>query len=472
MTFVSFEFIVLFLGFLSLYFILPHAWQNRLLLVTNYVFYGWWDYRFLSLLVMSSVVDFLCGLLIEQSKIESERKKYLAIGLSFNLATLGVFKYFDFFAQSLHDAFGSVGIDVSLPVLNVVLPIGISFYTFQTMSYTLDVYFREVKATTRFFDFLVFVGFFPHLVAGPILRARNLLPQILNPRHVTWDQFSSGAALALCGFFKKIVIADTMGAYVEMVFADKEPNGVAVLLATYAFAFQIYGDFSGYSDIARGIARMIGFDIVVNFRLPYLSASPAAFWRRWHISLSSWIRDYFYIPLGGNRHGRARTAFNLLFVMTVAGLWHGAASRFVLWGFYHGVLLIAYRALASVNERYLRFRWTDSLLFRAAAVFIFFHLVCFGWLIFRVTDIGQLETFLDQLLFHFSPTTFDWRQFGYLPIYIAAFVGFELIQEYMKDLEPWLRLPAPARAATYSGAIYGIALLAPEKTLGFIYFTF
>jgi D-alanyl-lipoteichoic acid acyltransferase DltB (MBOAT superfamily) len=472
MTFVSFEFVVLFVVFLSLYFILPHQWQNRLLLITNYVFYGWWDFRFLSLLIISSTIDFLCGLLIEQSPKESDRRKFLAIGIGFNMATLCVFKYFDFFAQNLHDALFTIGINVSMPVLNVILPIGISFYTFQTMSYTIDVYLKEVKATTRFFDFLVFVGFFPHLVAGPILRARNLVPQVLNPRHVTWDMFSSGAVLMLWGFFKKIVIADNMGLFVEQVFSDKQPNGVAVLFGIYAFAFQIYGDFSGYSDIARGIARMMGFDIMINFRLPYLSASPGEFWRRWHISLSSWIRDYFYIPLGGSRYGRWWTAFNLLFVMTVAGLWHGAANHFVLWGFYHGALLLVYRCLDWLNERYFKLQFVSSPLFRVFAIIVFFHLVCFGWLIFRVTDMSQMAMMLDRLAFHFSPSTFYWPSLGYLPLLAGAFILFELFQERMKDLEPWLKWPIAVRAALCTSAVYGIALLAPEKTLGFIYFAF
>jgi alginate O-acetyltransferase complex protein AlgI len=472
MTFVSFEFIVFFVIFLALYFVLPHKLQNRLLLVANYVFYAWWDYRFLSLLILSSIIDYLCGLLIDQSQNEFDRRKFLAIGISFNMVTLCVFKYFDFFAQNLHDLLWTIGFNVSMPVLNIILPIGISFYTFQTMSYTIDVYLREVKATRNFLDFLVFVGFFPHLVAGPILRARNLVPQVLAPRHVTWEQFSSGAALALCGFFKKIVIADAMGAYVDTVFADKAPNGVAVLLATYAFAFQIYGDFSGYSDIARGIARMIGFDIMINFRLPYLSATPTEFWRRWHISLSSWIRDYFYFPLGGNRLGRWRTALNLMFVMTVAGLWHGAANHFILWGAYHGTLILVYRGLEWVNQRFMRWSWPYSPVFRPIAVIIFFHLVCFGWLIFRVTGTEQMKLMLEQLWFHFSPGTYVWSEVGYLPLYVAVFMGFELIQEHMKDLEPWLRLPALGRATVYSSAIYGIALLAPEKTLGFIYFAF
>ncbi len=472
MTFVSFEFVVLFVVFLSLYFLFPHRWQNRLLLVTNYVFYGWWDWRFLGLLILSSIIDFLCGLLIDRSSSVSDRRKYLSIGIGFNLVTLGIFKYFDFFAQNLHDALLSIGINAGMPMLNVILPIGISFYTFQTMSYTIDVYLKEVKATDKFWDFLVFVGFFPHLVAGPILRARHLVPQVLNPRHVTWEMFSSGAALMLCGFFKKIVIADNMGLFVESVFSQKDPNGVAVLLAIYAFAFQIYGDFSGYSDIARGIARMMGFEIIINFRLPYLSATPAEFWRRWHISLSSWIRDYFYIPLGGNKLGRWRTAFNLLFVMTVAGLWHGAANHFVLWGFYHGVLLLAYRWAAWLDETYFRLKWTSSTWFRVAGVFFFFHLVCLGWLLFRVGSLNQMWEMADRLLHHFSLATFDWKQAGYLPIYVVALMCFELVQERMKDLEPWLKLPALPRAAVYTAAIYGIALLAPERTLGFIYFAF
>jgi len=472
MTFVSFEFIVLFTVFLALYFALPHKWQNRLLLVTNYIFYGWWDFRFLSLLIMSSIVDFLCGLLIDRSQSQGERRKFLAVGITFNMVTLSIFKYFDFFSQNLHAALLGIGVDVSLPTLNVILPIGISFYTFQTMSYTFDVYLGEVKATTRFLDFLVFVGFFPHLVAGPILRARNLLPQVLNPRHVTWEQISSSIALILWGFFQKIVIADNMGTFVDTVFSDKQPNGVAVLLATYAFAFQIYGDFSGYSNIARGVARMIGFDIIVNFRLPYLAASPADFWRRWHISLSSWIRDYFYIPLGGNRYGRWRTAFNLIFVMTVAGLWHGAANHFLLWGFYHGLLLLIYRFLNWANESYLRLRWVSSRWFHGFGIFIFFHLVCIGWLIFRISNTDQLKLMVDRLIFHFSVDAFDWSQIGHLPLYALALMGLEIVQYRLKDLEPWLKLPVAARAVAYTSALYGIAALAPEKTLGFIYFAF
>ena len=476
MTFVSFEFIVLFAIVLALYFVLNHKWQNLLLLVTNYVFYGWWDFRFLSLLILSSTIDFLCGLMIQNSTNERDRGKYLAIGLSFNLLTLCIFKYYDFFAVSLHAAFSAVGINVSVPVLNVILPIGISFYTFQTMSYTIDVYRREMPATDRFVDFLVFVGFFPHLVAGPILRAKTLLPQIQQPRKVTMEQFSSGAALMLWGYLKKIVIADNMGVYVDTVFSQTAPSGLDVMFATYAFAFQIYGDFSGYSDIARGCARMLGFDIMINFRLPLLAANPADFWRRWHISLSSWVRDYFYIPLGGSRRGRFRNALNLVVVMTVVGFWHGAAFHFILWGTFHGVLLLAYRGVTSFNQRFLGWSWGPNSALHWVSVLLFFNINCVGWLLFRANSAtGQMLPYLQRLAHDFSIASFlqyDWAKLSNLPILAACLLIAELAQYFAGSLEPWTKLPAAVRVGAYTAAIYFIALFAPEKTLGFIYFAF
>jgi alginate O-acetyltransferase complex protein AlgI len=473
MTFVSFEFIVLFAVFLPLYLVATHRLQNVLLLVTSYVFYGWWDVRFCSLLLLSSTVDFLCGLLIERAASEAERRQFMTIGLTFNLLTLCIFKYFDFFALSLEASLGRIGVHVSLPLLHVILPIGISFYTFQTMSYTIDVFLREVKATTRYFDFLIFVSFFPHLVAGPIMRARNLLPQVLQPRQVTMEKLSSGAALMLWGYFKKIVIADNMGLYADQIFSQPAPSGAQILFAVYAFAFQIYGDFSGYSDIARGCARMIGFEIISNFNLPFLAASASEFWRRWHISLSLWIRDYFYIPLGGNRQSPARNAFNILFVMTVVGLWHGAANHFVLWGTFQGLLLLLYRAIGTINQRYLGIAWAPNSVFHWLSVLLFFNINCFGWLLFRCSSVfGQMIPFLRIMIHRFTLIGFDWSAFGHLGALAAFLVAVELVQFHMRSLEPWLSAPSLVRAGFYTAACYAIAILAPERTLGFIYFAF
>ena len=310
MNFATVNFGVFFAIVLAVYFLLNHRWQNRFLLVASYVFYGWWDWRFLGLILLSSVVDYVCALLVDRTRHPdfSARKRRLALTASIvtNLTILGFFKYFGFFAESLVALAGDVGIQLHLPTWRIILPIGISFYTFQTMSYTIDVYRGRLRATTNLPDLMLYVSFFTQLVAGPIERGAHLMPQILNPRHVTPGGFYSGAQLAFVGLFKKLVIADNMAVLVNSVYGPGDPCGAAVLLGTYAFALQIYCDFSGYTDIARGTARMLGFDICVNFRLPYLATNPSDFWQRWHISLSSWLRDYLYIPLGGSWHGRLR----------------------------------------------------------------------------------------------------------------------------------------------------------------------
>ncbi len=349
-----------------------------MLLAASYVFYGWWDWRFLSLILLSSVVDFVCGGMLDQSRGRERsvrsRRGILGLSVAMNLGLLGFFKYFGFFVESAQALLGSFGLPWGLDSLEIGLPVGISFYTFQTMSYTIDVYRGKMTSTRRLDDFMLFVAFFPQLVAGPIERASHLLPQIEKPRHATAEEFCSGAELLLVGAFFKMVVGDNMAPYVNTVFHSSDPGGASVALASVAFAFQIYADFAGYSLIARGVARMLGFDIAANFWVPYISRSPSEFWRRWHISLSSWLRDYLYISLGGNRRGQWKTYRNLCLTMLLGGLWHGASWTFVAWAHSTGCCLSRIALLETGSARraparqYLETRrWRSSLSLLAMA---------------------------------------------------------------------------------------------------------
>src|SRR5690606_26510885 len=324
--------------------------------------------------------------LIERSPDRARKRAWLAAALTLNLGILGFFKYFDFFVESLSSVLVAAGLPGLEPVLNVVLPVGISFYTFQTMSYTIDVYRGHLRPTRDLLDFAVFVSFFPQLVARPIERAARFLPQVISPRERTAADLHEGAYLVLSGLFRKVVIADNLAAIANAVFSADPATltGPEVIVGVYAFAFQIYGDFSGYTDIARGVARWSSYDLKVNFRMPYLSVSPSDFWRRWHVSLSSWLRDYLYIPLCGNRHGTANTYRNLMLTMLLGGLWHGAAWTFVAWGAFHGLILVLYRALAGKEREGRR-----PLLARLPAMVLMFQLVAVSWLLFRAESIGQ-----------------------------------------------------------------------------------
>ena len=341
----------------SFLFFLPLAvvahWLTRghlraaLMLLASYVFYGSWDWRFLSLIVVSTLVDFVAAIRIEQARESGKATKpFVLASLVTNLGILGVFKYTGFFVQSLADLLGALGVDADLPTLNIVLPVGISFYTFQTLAYTIDVYRGKLAAERRLLYFALFVAWFPQLVAGPIERASRLLPQLSAKRRFDAQLFSDGLLLILWGLFKKMVVADNAALIVNSGFdfaAGGPLTAAEAYLATAAFALQIYGDFSGYSDMARGTSKLFGVELLINFWHPYLATGPSDFWRRWHISLSQWLRDYLYIPLGGSRTGGVSR--NLMLTMLLGGLWHGAAWNFVLWGAYHGTLLVAERKL-------------------------------------------------------------------------------------------------------------------------------
>jgi alginate O-acetyltransferase complex protein AlgI len=338
----------LFLPFVLLvYFRLRHRQQNLFLLAASYFFYAYWDWRFLSLLILSTALDYALGKQIEAARRRrdpSPAKRWLAASVVANLGILAVFKYYGFFVESLNVVLAQMGAAPARGLIEIVLPIGISFYTFQSLSYTIDIYRQKLKAVDDPVDYALFVAFFPQLVAGPIERATHLLPQIQQPRTVSRADWERGVYLILLGLVRKVAIADTAGGLVDRIFADPGSHtSLQLAVGAVLYAIQIYCDFAGYSDIARGSARMLGFDLMRNFRHPYFATSPADFWRRWHISLSTWVRDYLFIPLGGSRNGIARTCANLLVSLTLSGLWHGASWNFVVWGFAHGLLLAAHR---------------------------------------------------------------------------------------------------------------------------------
>jgi D-alanyl-lipoteichoic acid acyltransferase DltB (MBOAT superfamily) len=471
MLFNSLSFGLFFAAVLALAPALPHRAQNRFLLLASYAFYAAWDWRFLGLLWLSTGIDFAVGLGLGRTRGARARRRLLLVSLVSQLGILAFFKYAGFFAESLAALLRPLGIALPPFWLQVVLPVGVSFYTFQTLSYTIDVYRGHQPPARRLADFALFVAFFPQLVAGPISRARQLLPQVEAPRRITAQDLGSGTWLALWGLFKKAVVADNLAALVDAVYAPgASPTGPEVLLATYAFAFQIYCDFSGYTDMARGLARCLGFELAPNFDLPYLAAGPREFWRRWHMTLSRWLRDYLYVPLGGSRAGPGRTRRNLMLTMLLGGLWHGAAWTFVLWGAWHGALLVAERALAPALARLAPRGAGAARAWRALGVVATFHLVCAGWLLFRAESLAHagalLAAFADAspgLAAHWLPP------FAAL---LAPLALVELAQARSGDREVVLRGPLPVRALVYAGVLAALVLLGEDLGEPFLYFQF
>ena len=390
----------LFFGFFCLFFILhsfvftrPHT-RALFMVAASLIFYAGWDYRFVPLLVFSGVVDFFVAQQIEGHTEQRQRKQWLFVSLFVNLGILGIFKYSNFMIDSVQETLSFFGVPVSLGTLEVVLPVGISFYTFQSMSYTIDVYRRETSARRNFVPFFATLSFFPQLVAGPILRAKQILPQIERFPNVTPENVKFGFVLITMGLFKK-TIADLLSAPAQTLFNSDTPlSWIETVTGVLAFAGQIYGDFSGYSDIAIGIALLLGIQIPLNFNTPYFALSPVDFWKRWHISLSSWLRDYLYISLGGNRNGRQIR--NVFITMLLGGLWHGAAWTFVIWGAYHGVIISATHMLRGTalgqwlaGIKLGAFRWLQWL--------FTFYLVCIGWVFFRAESVQDALTIIAAL---------------------------------------------------------------------------
>ena len=474
MVFNSLHFAAFFVVVYAAYRQLPHRAQNVFLVGASYYFYAAWDWRFLGLLVGSTVVDYAVGRYLGRTSDPRRRRLALVASLVYNLGVLGLFKYYDFFAESLARAFAAVGWQADFVTLEVILPIGISFYTFMTISYVVDVYRGEIEPTRSLVDFALFVAYFPHLVAGPILRASLLLPQIERPRRISERQIVEGLWLTGWGLFQKMFVADNLGRLVDAVFGPSgSPGGLDVLIATYAFAFQIYGDFAGYSNIARGVSKLMGIELNVNFLFPYFVASPQAFWRNWHISLSTWLRDYLYIPLGGSRGSALATKRNLMITMVLGGLWHGAAWTFVAWGFYQGAVLVIARTLADQGRRLGVVIPSGLDWRRVALVVVMFHVTCYGWLIFRAESFDQLVAFTRLLATDLGPSAMTMDSLVWPLARIAApLLVVHAFQARRGSEAAPVDLPRPVRYALYGAVFYLTLLFGDFEGAQFIYFQF
>jgi alginate O-acetyltransferase complex protein AlgI len=455
---------------LVLYFSLRHRAQNVMLLGASYVFYGNWDVRFLGLLLLSTVIDFCAGIWIQRGRERQDQqlmRRVLVASLGSQLAILGFFKYFNFFVSSADALMAGIGFNHSIHTLAIVLPIGISFYTFQTMSYTIDIYRGAFRPTRNFVDFALSVAFFPHLVAGPIQRARSLLVQIERPRVVTEEYWARGLTLFGIGLIRKVVIADPAGALADGYFADPGAYGtVPLVCGLVLYGIQIYNDFAGYSEMARGSANLLGFELMRNFRHPYFAINISDFWQRWHISLSTWLRDYLYIPLGGNRKGRVRTYVNLWLTMLIGGLWHGASWNFVFWGALHGTYLAIYHAWRSWRGPVVAAPSLPSKLLSGAAVY---GLVTFTWLFFRAHDVKTTSAYLSGL-FALAPG----GEGALVPVLVLAVLTLMIdVPQALADDEQFvLRWGMAPRAAAVAAACLMLLFSGQMRHEPFIYFQF
>lgn len=449
--------------------------QNVFLIVVSYIFYGWWDWRFLSLIIFSSAVDYLVGLGLGKFDKSSTRKILLATSVFVNLGFLGFFKYYNFFAESFVQTFTLFGQNFDVSRLNIILPVGISFYTFQTLSYSIDVYRKKLKPTNDPIAFFSYVSFFPQLVAGPIERATNFLPQFYISRNFDHEKAADGLRQILWGLFKKMVIADNCAYLVNAIYGSSEIHtGSTLLMATFLFAFQIYGDFSGYSDIAIGTARLFGFDLMKNFAFPYFSRDIAEFWRRWHISLSTWFRDYLYIPLGGSRGGKLKVIRNIFIIFIVSGFWHGANWTFIFWGFLNAVYFLPL-LLLNRNRKNLDVASPDRIIPTLKDFFnisVTFSLIMAAWIFFRADTITQGFSILQKII-STSLFTFPDRFSGRIILLIMFLVIVEWMQrdkEHGLDFSG-LNIPLIVRYLIYYAVILAIFIFT-GKTQAFIYFQF
>ncbi|MGI0107081.1 MBOAT family O-acyltransferase [Salinimicrobium sp. WS361] len=480
MTFTSINFAV----FLPVVFLLywfvcrktPRS-QNVLLLAASYLFYGWWDWRFLSLIIFSSLVDFLIGLALEKEKSPCSGKILLGMSLVVNLGLLGFFKYFNFFLDSLYDVIPGLQAILGFNTLNIILPVGISFYTFQTLSYTIDVYKKRINATNDYISFATFVGFFPQLVAGPIERATNLLPQFQRLRIFSYKEAVEGLRQILWGLFKKMVIADNCAVFANLIFDNPGSfSGSTLLLGAVFFSFQIYGDFSGYSDIAIGTSKLFGINLMQNFSYPYFSRDFAEFWRRWHISLSTWFRDYLYIPLGGSRGSKLETVRNILLIFLISGLWHGANWTFLAWGglnaFFFFPLLL--KNLNRKNLKIVAHNRSLPTLQEFFSMVATFFMITLTWCFFRAEDLPHGIQFISKI---FSASFFTFPDFpGKKDALITAFlivllVIIEWVGRKKKFPLEDLNIARPVRHLVYYSLILAIIVFSAPKQ-EFIYFQF
>ncbi|PWG04292.1 MBOAT family O-acyltransferase [Polaribacter aquimarinus] len=407
--------------------------QNVLILVSSYVFYGFWDWRFLLLIFFSSSVDFIVGIKLKKASKTINRKLLLFVSIFINIGLLGFFKYFNFFLENFANSFSFFGDNFSVNRLNIILPVGISFYTFQTLSYSIDIYRKKLDPTENFIEFLSFVSFFPQLVAGPIERASNLLPQFYKRRIFDYDKSVSGVRLIIWGFFKKVVIADNASIIVNGIFNNFENQSFeSLLIGAFLFSFQIYGDFSGYSDIAIGTARLFNFDLKTNFRYPYLSINISEFWKRWHISLSTWFRDYLYFPLGGSKYGLKKTIRNIFIVFLVSGFWHGANWTFIFWGFIHSILYIPLFILNTKTKKQAIGIKKVNILIKTILTFL---MVMFSWIVFRSDTISNSLIYIQRILTLEEGLNFFVQTDKYMVITLICFISiiFSMIIELYNE---------------------------------------
>lgn len=450
-------------------------YQNALIVAASYFFYGWWDWRFLSLILFSTLVDFTVGIKLENAKKPNLRKALLWTSIIVNLGFLGFFKYYNFFLDNFIQAFSFFGGEFTAQSLNIILPVGISFYTFQTLSYTIDVYKGNLKPTRDFVSFAAFVSFFPQLVAGPIERATNLLPQFYQHRKFDYNKAVDGMRQILWGFFKKVVIADNCAEYANMIFNNSgDHSGSTLLLGAVFFTFQIYGDFSGYSDIAIGVSRLFGFDLMKNFAFPYFSRDIAEFWRRWHISLSTWFRDYLYIPIGGSRGGKWMQVRNTFVIFIVSGFWHGANWTFIVWGALNAIYFLPL-LLLNKNRSNLDIIGKGRLFPRAKEVggmAISFVLIIFAWIFFRADNLGHAFSYIQGI---FNSSLFSMP--SVLPKLTLMLLAFFLVVEWLGREGEFatnqflLKQPRFVRWGFYLLIVFMIALFS-GKQQEFIYFQF
>ena len=454
-------------------------WQNLLILVASYVFYGWWDWRFLILIVITSLSSFASGLLIKH--YDGNRRAQRAVSAAnivLNLGILATFKYFNFFAGSLQAVLSAVGVMVDWPTLNIILPVGISFYTFQALSYSIDVYARRIEPTRDIVAFFSFISFFPQLVAGPIERATNLLPQMLTARRFDYGRAVDGLRQMLWGFFKKLIIADGCAEVVNQTWNGLDSaTGLMLFVCSLLFTFQIYADFSGYSDIAIGCAKLFGIRLTTNFKVPYFSRNVREFWRRWHITLMGWFTQYVYFPLGGSRCSRGRTVLNTIVVFSLSGLWHGADWTFVLWGLYHALLFIPLILLGSKSHKDTVAHGRCLPSFKElTAMVVTFLFVNFGWILFRAPDFTSFSEFVSRL---FSHSLFNYHgltmRMATMLLWCAALLLVEWLQrekQHVLQIDGYRVLSVrPVRLALYAVLVFLIFYFAGQVQT-FIYFQF
>ncbi|MNX41530.1 Peptidoglycan O-acetyltransferase [compost metagenome] len=448
--------------------------QNVILILASYYFYSCWDWRFLFLLVFSTFLDYFTALKVEQSQKESTRKIWFWASVSINLGFLGIFKYYDFFAVSMANLLNSLGFQASPLLLKLVLPVGISFYTFHGLSYLIDIYLKRIKSERNFIDYSLFVSYFPLLVAGPIERATHLLPQVKIARKFDYNQAKSGVYQILWGLFKKVVIADTCATYANAIFDNYESmNSLSLVMGAVYFAFQIYGDFSGYSDIALGVSKLFGIELLRNFNYPYFSRDIAEFWRRWHISLSSWFRDYVYIPLGGSKGSKAKQVRNVFVIFLLSGFWHGANWTFLAWGainaLYFLPLLLLNKNRNHVDTVDMRFSLASLKTFwQILSTFI---LSCLAWIFFRAPSISSALEYIKRMFTQgvFSSQYLANQRYNYeLVLLILLFIGFEW--RYRNQIEPLSGRYSWAKVAFCLAGIVLWGVFSDYKE--FIYFQF